>query len=421
MGGPHEPDRIRWHAPASSLDCHAAGAEWPRIVQSPARRPGADPVAHRQGLRGHWALTQLAAAAILLLTVVGIYRIYSEGGSSGNGHNGAVIPAAEQCGTPGSQSGVPTGSPVALDVMVASPDDAAADPVSFIWQTEGAPELPEFVTHMAIDPACRLWVMDVQGDRFLIFDLDGNLLETWGTSGSGDGQFDFANAGSYMYNGIAFAPDGGFYVSDAANGRVQHFDADRQFVRSWAINDSDGMISATSSWIAVGPDGNVYVVVNTDRGMIQVYSPDGELIRAFGSLADGPDHLSSNGPIAFDPAGHLWVMDRLDGSLVQFSPAGEIQTKIEPQELGTFDISPVGTEPIGLAIDDAGRFFVTDIASNNVFVYDPERDLPLQLGRLGRAQGRVLQPCSRVVVDGNGGVYVTDGGVPRIQKFQVQP
>jgi len=262
--------------------------------------------------------------------------------------------------------------------------------------------------------------MDLRGDRFLIFDLDGNLLETWGTAGSGDGQFDFANAGSYMYNGIAFAPDGGFYVSDAANGRVQHFDADRQFVRSWAINDSDGMISATSSWIAVGPDGNVYVVINTDRGMIQVYSPEGELVRAFGSLADGPDHLSSNGPIAFDPAGHLWVMDRLDGSLVQFSPAGEIVTKIEPQELGTFAITPVGTEPIGLAIDDAGRFFVTDIASNNVFVYDPSGTFLFNWGGWGVHKGEFFAVFA-VVVDSDGGVYVTDGGVPRVQKFQVQP
>jgi streptogramin lyase len=362
----------------------------------------------------------MAAVILLMLSAgyVGIVRGPSN--SDGSSDNSAVVPAVQQatppataagCGTTGRAS-APVGSPVAVNVTMASPEASSPNPVAFVWATTGAPESPKQVSHMAIDPQCRLWVMDVQANRFLIFDLDGTLLDTWGEPGSGDGQFDFAGAQSDNVGGIAFAPDGGFYVSDASNERVQQFDAERRFVRTWSTTGSDPEKPGTPSWLAVGPDGNVYVTVFSVREIVQVYTPDGTFLRAFGSNDPGLGRLSGSGPLAFDPDGNLWILDPWWRALVQFSPDGEPLARFESPEIGTF--------LTGLAIDAAGRFFVVNLEEDTVSVFAPDGTFLYAWSETGLSDGEFLDPYS-VVLDGSGGVYVTDYGNPRIQKFLIQP
>ena len=64
--------------------------------------------------------------------------------------------------------------------------------------------------HLAIAPDGSIWVADGDNDRFQIFAPDGSLLEAWGTTGSGEGEFDFTTIGwgGYDQAAIAFAPDG---------------------------------------------------------------------------------------------------------------------------------------------------------------------------------------------------------------------
>ena len=52
------------------------------------------------------------------------------------------------------------------------------------------------------------------GDRIQKFTSEGVFVTKWGSSGSGDGQFDHPK-------GIVVAPDGSLYVSDKGNNRIQ--------------------------------------------------------------------------------------------------------------------------------------------------------------------------------------------------------
>jgi streptogramin lyase len=360
-----------------------------------------------------WAFAQLATAVLLLITFIGIYQVAWDGRlpETGNSSNGAAVPAiVAGCGN----ANAPVGRSVPISVGTASPVSGARAAVSFVWATTGAPATPEVISHIAFDPQCQLWVMDQLANQFLIFDLNGKLLETWGEPGSGDGQFDFGGSNDVFFGGIAFAPDGGFYVSDVQNRRIQQFDADRQFVRAWGLNGTASTESDHSpwlSWIVVGPDGNVYVTVYTIHGMIQVFSPDGEFIRKFGSGDVGLGRLSRSGPIAFDSAGNLWTVDPRTRTLVQFSPEGEPLARLALPEMGTFSM--------GLAIDAADRLYVVDLEENTVSVFDPDGTFLYAWGELGLKDGQLLSPFG-IALDGAGGVYITDGGSPRIQKFQIR-
>ena len=58
------------------------------------------------------------------------------------------------------------------------------------------------------------------------FDKDGNLLDSWGTVGSQDGQFLHAH-------GITIDSKDNVYVSDAENCNIQKFDKNGNFITKW--------------------------------------------------------------------------------------------------------------------------------------------------------------------------------------------
>jgi hypothetical protein len=137
---------------------------------------------------------------------------------------------------------------------------ATANAIAFLWAAMGDPShllyLPDAI---ALDPHGTLWVTDAHG-HFQLFAPDGTYLETWGTPGAGDGQFNFVRPGGNNYGGVAFAQDGSFDVVDTGNLRVQQFDKDRHFVQAWGGQGTgEGQFREPLS-IAIDGQGQLYVL-----------------------------------------------------------------------------------------------------------------------------------------------------------------
>ena len=164
--------------------------------------------------------------------------------------------------------------PPAVSAAVPAASPAAAAPVaSFVWSAT-APD-PDFIpAGIARAPDGTLWVADVVGNRFALFSPDGEFLDYWAPSGPT--KLLLRKSNGDPFGGLAFAPDGSFYVLSVGDRTVLHFDAQRNLVGQWGgFGDAPGQYQ-DPIWIAVGPDGTVHVL-DVVRGVIESYEPDGDV------------------------------------------------------------------------------------------------------------------------------------------------
>jgi DNA-binding beta-propeller fold protein YncE len=82
---------------------------------------------------------------------------------------------------------------------------------------------------IAIGPDDSIYVVDSGHNRVVKFNSDGQLLTTWGSEGSADGQFKGISS-------VAIDPTNTkVYVADPLNRRIQVFDSSGKFLTKWSI------------------------------------------------------------------------------------------------------------------------------------------------------------------------------------------
>jgi DNA-binding beta-propeller fold protein YncE len=82
---------------------------------------------------------------------------------------------------------------------------------------------------IAIGPEGSIYVVDSGRNRIAKFSPDGQVLASWGSEGSGDGQFKGLSS-------VAVDPmNNKVYVADPINSRIQVFDSNGKFLTKWAI------------------------------------------------------------------------------------------------------------------------------------------------------------------------------------------
>ena len=110
-----------------------------------------------------------------------------------------------------------------------------------------------------------VYVADTDNDRIQAFDLDGNYLFQWGSTGSADGQLDEPT-------GIAVDAHGYVYVSEENNHRVQKFTPTGDFLAKWGSRGAGNGQFEFPYDLVVDAAGNVYV---TDWGndRVQQWAP----------------------------------------------------------------------------------------------------------------------------------------------------
>ena len=81
------------------------------------------------------------------------------------------------------------------------------------------------------DSNSNIYIADMANHRIVKIDSSGNVLQKFGSLGTGNGQFDTPF-------GVAVDLQGNILVADTANHRIQKFDSNFNFIRSWGSKGS---------------------------------------------------------------------------------------------------------------------------------------------------------------------------------------
>ena len=217
---------------------------------------------------------------------------------------------------------------------------------------------------LATDEDCNLYVADQTLKRIVKYDQTGQYIDAWGGSELFDrlSHVEVDPAGERLYavdTGGVRSDRHHVRVIDTASGEVL-YDIGKRGVREGELN--------LPRDIAMGPDGNLYVV---DGGnfRVQVFTTEGVFLSSMGRIGGRTGNFSRPKGIDTDAAGNVYVSDAAFGNFQIFNRDGQLllfvgdrATEMAP---GKFML------PAGLAVDEDDRVYMVDQFFRKVDVFRP--------------------------------------------------
>jgi sugar lactone lactonase YvrE len=220
---------------------------------------------------------------------------------------------------------------------------------------------------LAIDYENRfLYVTDLGLDQILVYDVDNyNLIRTIGTPGTKHAS---AKPGDFAKpTGVAVDKDGNVYVADMLNARVEVFDADGNFVRTFGKRGDMPGRFAMPKGVAIDSDGHLWVT-DSIQNRIQVYSQEGDLLMYIGTASGKlPGQFSGLQAIAIDTKqNRVLTTEVFPGRVQEFRYVTQAEAKAE------FDRS-VAEKAAARAAKAAGKSVSTPPEAKAPAIAEPDK------------------------------------------------
>jgi DNA-binding beta-propeller fold protein YncE len=232
-----------------------------------------------------------------------------------------------------------------------------------------------------------VYVADFGNDRVQVFGFDGSLISSFGSRGSGDGQFQ-------RPADVAVGQDGTLFVTDHFNDRVERFSSDGHYQAQL------GTLPAASV--------NQAAVASTGTP-----TPPGTLTATSVPATPSPSSVATVTATSTSTAGPS------PSPTVGATSIATQAVTATPPATPTFAIAPDAQvrRPEGVAVDRDGDLWVADYGRDRVVKLSPDGRLLQSLGSRGSGPGEFVGPKGVAVDPLTGHLYVTDTGNGRIQRL----
>ena len=229
-------------------------------------------------------------------------------------------------------------------------------------------------------------------DCIYVFDQTGQLKNTIGISGSGDGQFSYPS-------GITIKGDV-LYVADGGNHRVQKLTSSGKFLHKFG---QQGSGQGQFNWprAVIIDSNNKLIVSDCNNHRIQIFNENGGWLLTIDGKGSGNHSFQSPWGLALDPQGNIHVAAEGSNIIKVFSKEG-VYVRMYGDPNG----------PRGLAIDDEGYSLVSEYSGHCLSIYDPEGNKIHTVGNLKYPWGTALDPR-------DGSVFIADYGTNTVLKYCV--
>ena len=197
---------------------------------------------------------------------------------------------------------------------------------------------------VAFDNARAAWMLD-KNNRVLKLNSAGKVVFSFGSKGSGDGQFEEPTD-------LVISPSGKIYVSDQENDSVQVFNAGGKFLS--AVHKLDQPVAIT-----VDSDENLYVI-DKKHAYVSVYSAKGVLEGKLGDMKEGVSGSLSKPQAVLAMLGEVMVLD--GDSVKVYSHKGTFLRSFGGKGKGAGELN----EPVAMARKDAVTFAIAEEGNKRI-------------------------------------------------------
>ncbi|MCK4667948.1 6-bladed beta-propeller [Candidatus Dependentiae bacterium] len=237
------------------------------------------------------------------------------------------------------------------------------------------------------------------------FEAVYSQVDTWGSTGSGNGEF--------INPGEMFFFNNKIYVYEKGNSRVQIFNTSGKLLKKLDLTITRAF-SATPGGITVDIHGNVYIV-QRNESILYKYDSTGTFVNKWTlEVVFGKKFVAYLYPksITTDNKGHLYIVGDGEDAVYVYTTNGAFVQKFGVSGQGNGEFS----SPSGIDIDRQGFIYITDTGNYRVQKFDSNHKFITKWGSQGDGDGE-FQEAWKIYVDHLGYVYVTDAQRDCVQKF----
>ena len=238
-----------------------------------------------------------------------------------------------------------------------------------------------------------------------VFSPSGDKILSFGTKGSGQGQF----MNPY---GVAVDGEGNILVADSDNHRIQKFTAEGQFLTAVGTKGSGPLQFNNVEDIAINTSKNKVYVVDKKSHRIQVLNSDLTFSNTFGKYGKNKGEFVYPWAIACDSTGNVYVADSANNRIQVFTSTGKFLRMFGSRGKGDGKLD----YPIGIALDVQDKVYVSEGNNHRISVFTSKGQFVTSFGSKGGRPGE-FDSLRGLAVDSNGVVYVCDLSNYRLQLF----
>ena len=305
-----------------------------------------------------------------------------------------------------------------------------------------------FPTGIAVDKAGNLYIADSFSHRIRRVDTTGTITTVAGIgepSYGGDGGLAVRAQLSFP-SGVAADHAGNLYISDPGNNRIRRVDADGTIATIAGTGERGYDFHGPAveaqldkpSGVVVDEAGNLYIVGLYNFGIRRV-DATGTMIEVAGSALplyerENEQPFSRDRGLAVDDSGNLFISNIDYNYVRRVDAAGTVSLVAGTREPGFGGDGGPGVEaqlnyPEGLAVDKAGNLYIADSGNHRIRRVDAAGTIttiagtgePGYAGDGGLPREAQLDSPIALAMDGAGNLYVADLGNYRIRVLTRAP
>lgn len=206
---------------------------------------------------------------------------------------------------------------------------------------------------IAVDSMGCIYVAENGNNRVQKFDTNGNFITKWGRWGINQGEFTYPNGLAVDARGYVYVTDGSLVVN---YNRIQVFTGNGIFINSWGSRGTGN--GQFYDCVAVTADniGNVYVIDHPPLNhRVQKFDANGNYLFMWGTFGTLPGQLNNPFGITSDNENNIYVSDSYNHRIQKFTSDGDLLAILGGVDAnGNLEL----LYPFGVAVDSAGNVYV---------------------------------------------------------------